>query len=86
MMVISSEKQTSAAHRTNKRPIGSSVNEEVQQAKRPKLLERTNHTRWRCLDEKGRQTWRYLEDDEDVKEWPQSKADKYFLGLPLVCN
>jgi len=52
--------------------------------KRPKLQERTDYTRWRMLDEAGRHTWHYLEDDEDVKEWPQSHADKYFLGLPLV--
>jgi lanosterol synthase len=52
--------------------------------KRPKLQERTDYTRWRMLDEAGRHTWHYLKDDEDVKEWPQSRADKYFLGLPLV--
>jgi lanosterol synthase len=45
---------------------------------------RTDYSRWRLLDERGRQTWQYLEDDEDVKEWPQSTADKYFLGLPTV--
>ncbi len=32
----------------------------------------------------GRQTWHYLEDDEKAKEWPQSYADKWYLGLPLV--
>lgn len=52
--------------------------------KKPTLSTRTDFTRWRLLDEKGRQTWHYLEDDEDAKEWPQSTADKYFLGLPLV--
>lgn len=51
----------------------------------PGLSERTDYSRWRLLDERGRQTWHYLEDDEDVKEWPQSTADKYFLGLPTVC-
>lgn len=54
--------------------------------KKPTLSERTDYTRWRLLDERGRQTWHYLEDDEDIKEWPQSTADKYFLGLPLVCS
>jgi lanosterol synthase len=54
------------------------------QVKKPTLSERTDYTRWRLLDERGRQTWHYLEDDEDVKEWPQSIPDKYFLGLPLV--
>ena len=44
----------------------------------------TDLRRWRLLDDRGRQTWHYLETDEEVKEWPQSTADKYFLGLPLV--
>jgi hypothetical protein len=52
--------------------------------KKPKLSERTDYSRWRLLDEKGRQTWHYLEDDEAVKNWPQTTADKYFLGLPTV--
>ena len=46
--------------------------------------ERTDLHRWRLLDERGRQTWHYLESDEDAAEWPQSTADRYFLGLPLV--
>jgi hypothetical protein len=66
-----------------KRPIEVEVSS-TQPAKRPKLSERTDYTRWRLLDERGRQTWHYLEDDEDAKEWPQSTADKYFLNLPTV--
>ncbi|KAH8805767.1 oxidosqualene:lanosterol cyclase-like protein [Xylogone sp. PMI_703] len=50
--------------------------------KRPKLGEKTDYARWRMLDERGRQTWHYLTDDDDAEEWPQSTADKYFLGLP----
>ena len=46
--------------------------------------EATDLKRWRLLDERGRQTWHYLEKDEDVARWPQSNADKYFLDLPLV--
>jgi lanosterol synthase len=53
-------------------------------AKRTKLPSKTDYSRWRLLDEKGRQTWHYLEDDEEVKKWPQTTADKYFLGLPTV--
>ncbi|KAF4632533.1 hypothetical protein G7Y89_g5597 [Cudoniella acicularis] len=49
--------------------------------KKPKLSEHTDYSRWRLLAERGRHTWHYLQDDEDVKEWPQSFADKYFLGL-----
>jgi lanosterol synthase len=52
--------------------------------RRPTLSDRTDYSRWRLLDERGRQTWHYLEDDEDAREWPQSTADKYYLGLPLV--
>ncbi|KAI9758676.1 MAG: hypothetical protein M4579_002924 [Chaenotheca gracillima] len=50
--------------------------------KKGALAEKTDYSKWRMLDERGRQTWHYLEDDEDVKEWPQTVADKYYLGLP----
>ncbi|KAL2863488.1 terpene cyclase/mutase family protein [Aspergillus lucknowensis] len=43
---------------------------------------KTDYSRWRLLDDDGRQTWHYLESDEECKAWPQSVADKYFLGLP----
>lgn len=46
--------------------------------------EKTDHSRWRLLDERGRQTWHYLSSDEELKTWPQSIADKYHLGLPTV--
>lgn len=67
-----------------KRSIDSQVND-ASASKRPKLQERTDYTRWRMLNEAGRHTWHYLEDVEDVEEWPQSLADKYFLGLPMAC-
>ncbi|KAH8430406.1 terpene cyclase/mutase family protein [Aspergillus melleus] len=44
---------------------------------------KTDYSRWRLLDDRGRQTWHYLESDEENEQWPQSIADKYFLGLPL---
>jgi lanosterol synthase len=69
-------KSGQAGHGSNK--------EATQTVRKPQLSERTDYTRWRLLDERGRQTWHYLENDEDVKEWPQSTADKYFLGLPTV--
>ncbi|EAQ86439.1 hypothetical protein CHGG_07692 [Chaetomium globosum CBS 148.51] len=50
---------------------------------RPELEERTDYSRWRMRDDQGRHTWRYLEDDEEAKNWPQTTADKYFLGLPM---
>lgn len=52
--------------------------------KRPRLEEKTDVTRWRMLDEKGRHTWHYLEDDEAIESWPQSCADKWYLGLDTV--
>ncbi|KAL6706356.1 Lanosterol synthase erg7A [Coniothyrium glycines] len=42
---------------------------------------KTDYTRWRLRDDRGCQTWHYLGSDEEVKAWPQSTADKYFLGL-----
>jgi lanosterol synthase len=54
--------------------------------KTPKLQERTDYSRWRLLDDKGRHTWHYLEDDEEAKAWPQTTADKWFLGLPTVSS
>ncbi|KAJ9134279.1 Terpene cyclase/mutase family member [Pleurostoma richardsiae] len=54
-----------------------------EEIKKPRLAETTDHTRWRMKDDAGRHTWHYLEDDEDAEEWPQSYADKYYLGLPL---
>lgn len=47
---------------------------------------RTDLTRWRLKDDKGRQTWHYLESDEQLKQWPMTAADKYFLGLETVNN
>lgn len=54
--------------------------------KRPKLLETTDKTKWRVNDEDGRHRWTYLEDDAAAKAWPQSYAEKYYLGLDLVIN
>ena len=45
---------------------------------------KTDYTRWRMLDENGRQTWHYLSSDAEVKDWPQTMADKHYLGLPKV--
>lgn len=42
---------------------------------------RTDLTRWRLKDDRGRHTWHYLESDEELKQWPMTAADKYFLGL-----
>ena len=45
---------------------------------------KTDHTRWRLRDDDGRQTWHYLESDEELKQWPMTAADKYFLGMDTV--
>ena len=36
---------------------------------------------WRLRDDRGRHTWHYLESDDELKEWPMTVADKYFVGL-----
>ena len=45
---------------------------------------KTDHTRWRLKDDRGRQTWHYLSSDEELKQWPMTTADKYYLGLDTV--
>jgi lanosterol synthase len=46
--------------------------------------ETTDRSRWRMSDDKGRHIWHYLESDEQLKAWPQSKAEKYYMGLETV--
>ncbi|KAI9148933.1 CcqE [Paramyrothecium foliicola] len=41
----------------------------------------TDYTKWRLIDNKGRQSWTYLETDEENAKWPQTIYEKYFLGL-----
>jgi lanosterol synthase len=48
-----------------------------------KLGEKTDISRWRLKDDESRHTWHYLS-EEEAKEWPQSIADKWYLGLDLV--
>ncbi|KAI0017177.1 terpene synthase [Xylariomycetidae sp. FL0641] len=66
------------ATRPKKRTSNDSLD---QDPKRPRLADKTDRTRWRMLDEKGRHTWHYLEDDAAAKKWPQSIADRWYLGL-----
>ncbi|KAL2830617.1 terpenoid cyclases/protein prenyltransferase alpha-alpha toroid [Aspergillus cavernicola] len=47
------------------------------------FFEDLDRSRWRLKNDNGRHTWHYLEDDEAVRLWPQTLADKYYLGLPL---
>lgn len=46
--------------------------------------QKTDYTRWRLKDDRGCQTWHYLQTEEEVKAWPQSAADRYFLGMETV--
>lgn len=52
----------------------------------PNTEESTDLRRWRLKAERGRQTWHYLSTDKEVELWPQTYADKYYLGLSLVRN
>ena len=42
--------------------------------------EKTDYTRWRLRNDRGCQTWHYLESDDEATKWPQTAADRYFLG------
>jgi lanosterol synthase len=45
----------------------------------------TDYSRWRLkADDGGRHIWTYLKTDEEVKAWPQTVLDKYWLGLETV--
>ncbi|KAA8912435.1 terpenoid cyclases/protein prenyltransferase alpha-alpha toroid [Sphaerosporella brunnea] len=44
-------------------------------------LPKTDYSRWRLKTHEGRQTWHYLETDEQLAAWPQATYDKYHLGL-----
>jgi hypothetical protein len=52
--------------------------------KRQKLGDRTDYSRWRLQDKNSDHTWIYVEDDEEAKAWPQSKAEKWYLGEDVV--
>lgn len=69
--------QANGSASRGKHPNGSTVTPRTRD-------EVTDIQRWRLLDERGRQTWHYLETNEKIKAWPQSTADRYHLGLPLV--
>ncbi|KAL1847267.1 hypothetical protein VTK73DRAFT_10385 [Phialemonium thermophilum] len=66
-----------------KRGADTPASREPSELKRPRIEDKTDRLRWRMRDDKSRHTWHYLEDDEALQEWPQSYADKYYLGLPL---
>jgi lanosterol synthase len=45
---------------------------------------KTDHSRWRMQNIDGCQRWHYLESDEQLKAWPMTSADKYYLGQDTV--
>ncbi|CAG8479791.1 1313_t:CDS:2 [Acaulospora colombiana] len=46
-------------------------------------MKTTDKRRWRLFGDHGRQAWHYIEDEEQLKEWPQTNCEKYWLGLPF---
>ncbi|WEW56962.1 squalene cyclase [Emydomyces testavorans] len=44
---------------------------------------RTDLTRWRLHVDNGRHVWKYVENQRDLNENPQSFLEKYWLGLPF---
>ncbi|KAK5161889.1 hypothetical protein LTS14_000234 [Recurvomyces mirabilis] len=42
---------------------------------------KTDYSRWRLRDDRGIQTWHYLQTEEEMEAWPQSIADRHFMGL-----
>lgn len=45
----------------------------------------TDPTRWRLHTYEGVHNWRYVDNIESTSQ-PQSTPEKYFLGLPTVCE
>lgn len=41
----------------------------------------TDYLNWRLKVERGRQTWIYLESEDEKKAWPQTDIDRYWLGI-----
>jgi hypothetical protein len=62
-----------------KKPVGVDSDYKARLVDKP-----IDKTRWRLRNVRGVQTWHYLHTDAEVKEWPQSTADKWYLGLPTV--
>ncbi|CAG8485666.1 8309_t:CDS:2 [Racocetra fulgida] len=44
-------------------------------------IETTDKSRWRLEVDHGKQTWHYLESNDEIKNWPQTACDRYWLGL-----
>ncbi|RIB23575.1 terpenoid cyclases/protein prenyltransferase alpha-alpha toroid [Gigaspora rosea] len=44
-------------------------------------IKTTDRLRWRLEVDHGKQTWHYLESNDEIKNWPQTACDRYWLGL-----
>ncbi|CAG8730053.1 31988_t:CDS:10, partial [Racocetra persica] len=44
-------------------------------------IETTDKSRWRLEVDHGKQTWHYLESNDEIKNWSQTACDRYWLGL-----
>lgn len=69
-----------------KRALNSNAQVPIGVGSNAKGDQKTDYGRWRLKDDRGCQTWHYLQTEEEVKAWPQSAADRYFLGLETVCQ
>ena len=45
---------------------------------------RTDLTRWRLKNDRGCQTWHYLETEGELERWPMTAADRHYLDLDTV--
>ena len=73
------------AHKAANGTLNGTANGTIKHDKRVEDA-RTDRTRWRMKDVRGRQTWHYLESDAELKQWPLTVADRHYLGLETVCN
>ena len=48
------------------------------------VAEKTDYTKWRMKNDRGCQTWHYMDSEEEEKAWPQTTADRHFLGMDTV--
>jgi hypothetical protein len=47
-------------------------------------VDRTDLSRWRLVNDKGRHSWHYLAPYQDPEKWPMTIPEKWYLGLEMV--
>lgn len=75
---------TTATGRGTRTSARKRTSDSERDTKKPEIEGKTDYARWRLKDDDSRHTWHYLVDDDEVKKWPQSTAEKYYMNLPLV--